>query len=75
MIPFWNPWNQGSAQEVFPGYLVIISIISNVQNIQKTGDLEDLGHLDRDFVILIPGIFGHHHDDQEGPECQNQLRI
>ena len=54
MIPFLNPWDHGSAQEVFPGFLVIIRMIRKVQNVQKTGDLEDLGHFDGDFVIVTP---------------------
>ena len=52
MIPFWNPWDHGSAQELFPGFLITIRMIRKVQNVPKTGDLEDLGHLDGDFVIV-----------------------
>ena len=48
-IPFQNPWDHGSYQEVFPGF-VIIGMIR--KECPETGDLEDLEHLDGDFVIV-----------------------
>ena len=35
MIHFWNPWDDGHTQEVFPGYLNTIRMIKMVNNIQK----------------------------------------
>ena len=34
MIPFWNPWDYGSAREVFLGFLVAIRMIRKVQNVK-----------------------------------------
>ena len=54
MLPFWNPWHQGSTLEVILGFLVTIRMIRNVKNVQNTGVLEDFRHLDGDFVIVPP---------------------
>ena len=45
MIPFWNPWDHGSTQEQFLGYLVTIRMIRNVKNVQKLGFQRILGVL------------------------------
>ena len=37
MTLFWNPWDQGSTQEVFLGFLYTIRIIRKVKNVQKLG--------------------------------------
>ena len=26
MTPFWNPWDHGSTQKVFPGFMVTIGV-------------------------------------------------
>ena len=54
MIHFCNPWDYGSAQELFPGFLVAIRISRKVKNVFLNGDLEDLENLDWDFVIVTP---------------------
>ena len=45
VIPFWNPWDQGSTLEVIPGFLVTIRMIRNVKNVQKVGFWRILGIL------------------------------
>ena len=37
MIYFWNPWDQGSTQEVFSSYFDTIRMIRKVKNDQKLG--------------------------------------
>ena len=90
MIPFWNPWDHGSAQELFPGFLVIIKMIRKVQNVQKLAIWRILGHFDWGFCycnstydtfleslepwelsVSVSRFFGHHQDDQEGPKFPN----
>ena len=55
MIPFWNPWDHGSTQEVFPGFLDTIRMIRDIQNVLKLGFWRILGVL-MGFMILKPHI-------------------
>ena len=54
MIPFWNPWGpwecSGSVSKIFGHY----QDDQEGPKCPKTGDLEDLGHLDGNFVIVTP---------------------
>ena len=54
MIPFWNPWDHGSAQGVFPGFFITIRMIRKVHKCPKTDNLEDMGYIDEDFFIITP---------------------
>ena len=88
MIPFWNPWDHGSAQEVISGFLVAIKMIRKVQNIFKKSGFGGFGeswlgfcHCNPTYDTFLESLgpwecsgsvsrfFGHHQDDQEGPEC------
>ena len=55
MTPFWNLWDHGSNQKIFPGFLDTIRMIRKVKNVQKLVFWRILGVLMR-FLSFNPNI-------------------